>query len=461
MKTSTSPWLHQLDHERPITKLREDIATDVAVVGAGIAGISTAFFLLKNTDKRIVILEKFRLAHGATGHNAGQVVSYFERSFASMTKEFGLKMAGEGCGAIDGAWELIDQMYTEAGLNIPFSRFTGHVGFSSALQLMNFLEDARLRKRAGLIIEECFVAHDAPFIGSIPAAFAGLYTTVPRGDILARLETVNDSFVACISHQKGTINSALFCQEVLAYLLKKYSDRFHIYEETLIGKVVLKKDHAILDAIDHTVTASRVVLCTNGFENVTILNESGLDIDVKFHHDVIGVVGYMSGYLEKYNKPPAAISYFTDPDQSMEDPYFYLTRRLYEYDKNDKGTSHNLICVGGPEIDLDDRREYIPDYDYPEKAHQDIDQFIKETVLPGKNQEKDGKKDIDYKFTWHGLMGYTPNMIRRIGFEPKNPVLLYNLGCNGTGILPSVYGGDRISRLIKGDKLAPSIFDPK
>lgn len=449
MKTSTSPWLHQLDKNRPIVRLKEDIKTDVAVVGAGIAGISTAFFLLRNTDKQIVILEKNRLAHGATGHNAGQIVSYFERPFADMVKEFGLKMTAEAWAGADSAWQLVDQIYTEAGLNIPFSRFTGHAGFSNASLLLKFLEDSRLRAKAGFSIEECRIADDAPFIGSIPKAFLGLYSVVPRKEILARLETTNDAYIACASHQKGVLNSALFCQEVLGYLLKKYPDRFAIYEETHIGKVVLKKDHAILDAINHTVTVDKVVLCTNGFENVTIINENGLDIDVKFHHDVTGVVGYMSGFLEKYNKPPIAISYFTDPDESLEDPYFYLTRRLYEYEK---GNNHNLICVGGPIHSLDDRREYISDYEYPEKAHADIDGFIKDNV---------DRKEIDYTFKWHGLMGYTPDRIRRIGFEPKNHVLLYNLGCNGIGILPSVYGGDRIAKLVRGDTLAPSIFDPK
>ena len=58
-------------------------------------------------------------------------------------------------------------------------------------------------------------------------------------------------------------------------------------------------------------------------------------------------------------------------------------------------------------------------------------------------------------------MGYTPNGVRLVGVEPKNRVLLYNLGCNGVGILPSIFGGDRISHILAGEKLSPSIFDPK
>jgi glycine/D-amino acid oxidase-like deaminating enzyme len=66
-----------------------------------------------------------------------------------------------------------------------------------------------------------------------------------------------------------------------------------------------------------------------------------------------------------------------------------------------------------------------------------------------------------YPYTWHGLMGYTPGRLRVIGADPRNPVLLYNLGCNGVGFLPSVMGGHRVARLLAGEALGPSIFDPR
>jgi glycine/D-amino acid oxidase-like deaminating enzyme len=58
-------------------------------------------------------------------------------------------------------------------------------------------------------------------------------------------------------------------------------------------------------------------------------------------------------------------------------------------------------------------------------------------------------------------MGYTSNGIRLIGPDPANSSLIYNLGCNGIGILPSIYGGKRIAQYINGEALEPSIFDPR
>jgi glycine/D-amino acid oxidase-like deaminating enzyme len=58
-------------------------------------------------------------------------------------------------------------------------------------------------------------------------------------------------------------------------------------------------------------------------------------------------------------------------------------------------------------------------------------------------------------------MGYTKSGVRIIGREKKNKNLLYNLGCNGVGILTSVYGADRIARIVLGEVLEETIFDPK
>ncbi len=57
-------------------------------------------------------------------------------------------------------------------------------------------------------------------------------------------------------------------------------------------------------------------------------------------------------------------------------------------------------------------------------------------------------------------MGFTPNGIRLVGPEPLNPILYYNLGCNGVGLLPSIYGGLKIAQHISGQKVAASMFDP-
>ena len=121
---------------------------------------------------------------------------------------------------------------------------------------------------------------------------------------------------------------------------------------------------------------------------------------------------------------------------------------------NMKGMYNTLLCVGGPEHQLPQDQPYSPHAQYLPNAHQELDAFIHTT-----SSYTLIKTTPDFK--WHGLMGYTPSMIRLIGPDPHYPNLSYNLGCNGVGILPSIYAGKRIGNYLAGHSLKPSIFDTK
>lgn len=448
---NNSPWIRQLNNERQTQKLEEDVLVDVSIVGAGIAGVSTAFFLLKHTDKKIAIVESGKLAHGATGHNAGQLVSYFERPFSEIVEEFGLEMASQAQNDVNLAWELMDEMYTEAGLDIPLNRFVGYAGLSNFEQVIKHLENNFLRRSGGLFTHPIEVWEDAPFLKDIPEKYHNFLTLVPREEIALKLETLDPQYVAVLSAQKGLMNSALFCQEVVSYLSKKYPERFAIFEHTPVIKVLLKEVGVWLDTERHLVKAESVVLCTNGFENFDILAPSGLAISSDFHLNLSSVVGFMSGYLDSQGERPSAISYYSKKAELITDnpgdPYFYITRRAYEYEKEQK---HNLVLVGGPDFELEERAHYDGSLAFSDKAKSEIDEFIKETY---------DKRDSEYAFMWHGVMGYTRNLLRMVGPDPDFPRLFYNLGCNGVGLLPSIFGGQKVARQIAGENFPLSIFD--
>ncbi len=454
-EVNNSPWIYQLDKSREPALLNHDVVTDVAVIGAGIAGIATAFYLLKHTTKKVVVLEGYKLAHGATGHNAGQLVSYFERSFKTIVAEFGLEQAILGQQEIDSAWELLQEMYTEAGLDIPMMRFTSYSGFSTLEQVVEQLEEDRLHRAGGLHTNMLEIAEDAPFLHEIPEQYRKLFTLTTRAEIALRLETFDTQYLAVLPEQKGVMNSALFCQEVVRYLEEKYSDRFSLYEHTPIKKVIVHADNVMLDAERHTIQCTDVVLCTNGFENIEILATGGLEVNTRFHHALHGVVGFMTGYLEAHTGDPAAILYYPKVDPGLTDtpgdPYFYVTRRPYEYEKEGEKHKHNLVSVGGPDVGLHSRAHYDRDHDFSEKAKQQIEAFVRGAY--------DKKADLEYAFMWHGVMGYTKNMLRMVGPDPLHSHLYYNLGCNGVGLLPSIFGGAKVARQIAGETFPPSVFD--
>jgi glycine/D-amino acid oxidase-like deaminating enzyme len=445
-----SPWIEQLDPERPVTPLGHDRRTDVAIIGAGIAGVATAFFTLRDTDLDVVLLERARAGRGATGHNAGQLTSYFERPLRDLVSAYGFEPAIDAQRGFDGAHDLLDLMVAEAGVDARIERFTGHMGMFTLNHLEVHLENLELRRRGGLRLPSCVVSEEAVFLADIPDRFVDLYSVVPQSEIAARLGRTEPRYQAVLSDVAGCGNSALVVQEVMGYLVRAYPDRFHFADGTPVRRIELVGDGAVVQAGDHRVEAGRVVLCTNGYRVPEVVDRrvgEGRAVTV----DIEGTVGYMTGYLEPVVREPSAASFIRNAVIGGSLPYVYVTRRTWERD----GRPATLTCVGGAE-----RPSFDADHDYSESdpIPGAVLQEVATELMPIVAPERTGEANFEY--AWHGMMGYTSSQVRLIGPRPGAPALLYNLGCNGVGFLLSVYGGERIGRHLAGRPPAPNIFDP-
>jgi glycine/D-amino acid oxidase-like deaminating enzyme len=82
------------DDLTPRAPLPGDTAADVAIIGGGLTGLWTAYYLLKaDPTLRVVVLEKEIAGFGASGRNGGWCSALFPRSTASLEKQHGLVAA--------------------------------------------------------------------------------------------------------------------------------------------------------------------------------------------------------------------------------------------------------------------------------------------------------------------------------------------------------------------------------
>jgi glycine/D-amino acid oxidase-like deaminating enzyme len=445
-----SPWLEQLDPEGASTPLVQDIDTDVAIVGAGIAGLATAFFVLRDTRSTVALIERSRVGRGASGRNGGQLVTYFERPLCDLVDAFGFDLATRGQAEIESAWGLLDELVSQSAMQVNVERFVGAMGMFSLNHLLVHLRNNRIRKQAGLEQESIEISADAGFNGAIPGEYADLYKVVAQDRIRQLLEVDGDDYVAVLLNRKGCANSALICQELLRYLRQRYSDRLIYADETTVESIVLEQNGAVLAAGSHTVRAARVILCTNGFSHHAVENRAGHPIAQRLESKVHARIGYMAGFTAAPGMAASATSYINNVEIGGKKPYYYVTRRRHVLN----GQETSLICLGGPESNIEDAAAYDAEADLPVEILRDLDTMVRPVVAPAR------PAGLAYDYTWHGLMAYTDNKVRIVGFEPRNRVLMYNLGCNGVGFLPSIAGGFRIAMLHSGKELEPSIFDP-
>jgi glycine/D-amino acid oxidase-like deaminating enzyme len=82
------------DDLTPRAALPGDISADVAIVGGGLTGLWTAYYLLRaKPELKVVVLEKEIAGFGASGRNGGWCSALFPRSTASLEKAHGLEAA--------------------------------------------------------------------------------------------------------------------------------------------------------------------------------------------------------------------------------------------------------------------------------------------------------------------------------------------------------------------------------
>lgn len=85
-----SLWLDGLQRHYP--RLDGDTRADVAIVGGGIAGIATAYFLAK-AGARPIVLEARGVAEGASGRNAGFLLAGVAENFVAASRRYGAASA--------------------------------------------------------------------------------------------------------------------------------------------------------------------------------------------------------------------------------------------------------------------------------------------------------------------------------------------------------------------------------
>ncbi len=464
-----SPWVHQINRSRPIHILNNDLIADICIIGGGISGIMSAYQILKKTHRNVVIIDSHEIGHGATGHNAGQLVDVLERSVASLCEEFGLEKTMEGLQSVHSSWKILEEIFEETKLSVPYSTFEGYTMYSTRKQIHDQLVDIALMHQGGMRPKKIYISEDHIETLAIPDIYSDFYQIIPHEAILSIGETLNPTFIAAFPSKRGCLNSALVVEQLAIYLLETYSrDRCKIYENTRVESITLeKKTVAIATDLKKTICGTQLILCTNGFENFNIIDLDN-KINHKFHKNVKGVVGYMLAQTEEINHTPSAFAYCdTDYDTINKETvvakinpeidvayggdYIYTTRRPYDIGHEEP---KNLFCLGGKAEIFEDSRVYSKEHSYHPDIRKGYEKFITENFAPR-------KLDANHKeFMWHGLMGYTSNGVRMVGFEKRNKLIMYNLGCNGVGILPAVWSGMRIADLLLGDK-TESLFDPR
>ncbi len=125
MPRSTSLWIHTVDvGRRP--PLSEDAAADVCVVGAGIAGLTTAYLLARD-GRRVILLDDGTPGCGQTGVTTAHLSSVIDDGYEEMIRLHGVHGARLAYRSHRAAIDRIEAICDLERIDCDFTRVSGYL----------------------------------------------------------------------------------------------------------------------------------------------------------------------------------------------------------------------------------------------------------------------------------------------------------------------------------------------
>jgi glycine/D-amino acid oxidase-like deaminating enzyme len=129
--------------------LKGDIQVDVAIIGAGIAGLSAAYFL-KQAGLRVAVLESGTIGGGVTGYTTGKVTSQHNLCYADLEKRFNSETARLYGEANQTAIEQMELIIKEEHIDCDWQRDDTYVFTEKDNEVAKLQNEAAVAAKLGL-----------------------------------------------------------------------------------------------------------------------------------------------------------------------------------------------------------------------------------------------------------------------------------------------------------------------
>ncbi len=386
-----SYWLNTREYF-PNPELKEKINVDVAIVGGGFTGLSSAYFLKEeNPSMNIALLESQVIGFGASGRNGGFSMTLFGLTLSITAFRFSKDKAREGHHYMEKAVDVLQELIDKNGIDCDYE----HPGF------LRVATSEKYKKR---ILHEIELAHKLGLEG------------IEWIDKEQTQEQIQSPLYlgAWWEPRCGILNPAK-----LAWGWKEVIEKqgVQVYENTPVGEVVRRDGKIVLTTPRGEVHTDKLVLATNAYSHlIPQLKRKQIPI---WTHIVL--------------TEPLKEEHFQEIGwrnrQGIED-----ARNLVHYYRL---TADNRILMGGRDVSLSYGEDM--EQDQNEKTFQELEQDVRD-LFPS-------LRDITFTHRWGGPVSVALDMAPAMGYlGDKN--IVYSLGCVGHGVSMTHLNGKTISDLI-------------
>jgi glycine/D-amino acid oxidase-like deaminating enzyme/nitrite reductase/ring-hydroxylating ferredoxin subunit len=381
--------------------LTQDLTADVCIVGAGLAGLTTAYLLLRE-GRSVVVLDKGPVGGGNTGRTTAHLSNAFDDRYSELIRIHGEAKARLVAHSHSAAVDMIGAIAWEEGIDCDYERVSGYLFAAS--------EDAK-----GLLDEELEAAHRA---GLTEVAY------------LARPPLAGFEALPCLCFpDQGQFHPLKYLYG-LARAIGARGGR--IYTDTPVDGVQDGQPAQVRTRSGFTVTAEAVVVATN----------SPINDRVALHTKQAPYLSYVIAAEIPQGSIPRALYWDT------EDPYHYVrlqTVRLQTLEDAKPGTGDTeLLLVGGED-------HKTGQADDAEARYGRLEAWARERFPE--------MREVRYR--WSGQVYETLDGLALIGLNPSDRAVYVATGDSGMGMTHSTIAGMIIRDLITGQQNAwAAVYDP-
>ena len=398
MPKSTSLWI-DTTHRPSTVALNRDANADVCVVGAGIAGLTTAYLLARD-GASVVVIDAGSVGNGQTAVTTAHLSYVIDDTFKEALRLHGPDGARLARESHASAIDTIQRICTDEHIDCRFERLDGYLFLGRKDKESTLDEELEAARAAGATVNR------------LPQAPVTGFTSGPC------LQFPNQGQFHPLKYLNG-----------LATAVQRHGGE--IYSDTAAREVTGGEGSGVRTAAGHAIRASSIVIATNSpFNDLVAIHTK----QAPYHTYAIGA---------RVNPGAITAALYWD----TEDPYHYV--RLHRTSNAELGGDNNdpvdILIVGGED----------------HKAGQAQDADARFARLEAWMRERFPAAGT-VEFRWSGQVMETVDGLAYIGRNPLDADNVYVVtGDSGMGLTHGTIGGMLVADLIlERENPWTELYDP-
>ena len=227
----SSFWIESTKNlEKDYPKLSEDISVDVCIIGGGLVGITSAYFLA-DSDLKVAVIERDKICSHVSGMSTAKITSQHNLFYDYLINSYGIDFAKGYLDANEDAIERIKNIIQKEKIDCDFSNQDSYVYAYSKDEVDDIKKEVEAMTTLGFPCE---------FVKKVPLPI----------DCLGAIKISN----------QGQFNPRKYALALCDIITKKGID---IYTDTVVTKVENSDDGYIISTENNSIKAKYVILATH------------------------------------------------------------------------------------------------------------------------------------------------------------------------------------------------------